>query len=287
MLLLRIERDSPGLGYCHSCNQLHPWSYEKHYKRKIGWGCAVDLAALDLDRTPIRYSTVRMAMNRHFYGPPHGIAVDDFVSLSKGSRLEHGIKHRAVWQGRIIHDELYIRTSHNFRHKHGDAETLRQFFIDNPAYIKFCPHIGTGNGGMAPNTAIVRYLDGPYKCSFQPGRTTTGCGFCMTDVFIDFDFLNNREGWLITFTTYKCLGPCRDPFDTMWLSMQGELMRPNIRPALPIQTRVKDNWDSTDNGEDELVDKRMREPFTRSHRLRDFTSALMRAAVSAVAPYMP
>jgi hypothetical protein len=112
-LQLLLERDlGHGWWYCHSCSVLHPISAwgptgGGSYRQPERYDRRHDRRSLAGSRFTIGYQTVRLAMNRHFLGPPNDLPLENFevkgITFSFGS-----VRWQEKWSAKILQDELFL-----------------------------------------------------------------------------------------------------------------------------------------------------------------------------------
>jgi len=168
----------------------------------------------------IGYHHVRLAMNRHFLGPPNGLPLDKF-QLEYTSR---GPVHwREKWSARILQDELFLSATRTLCRIDKTDQELRGA-VDNYNY-EICGHVNMEKYTRHPISAL--HLSSSFTGLFTPCRNVVeSCTQCLTDydTTVEQRWVKIRDGkgkrmsacWFITITSYHRLGGGRSPSDTKW-----------------------------------------------------------------------
>ncbi|KAK1758994.1 hypothetical protein QBC47DRAFT_292864 [Echria macrotheca] len=216
-LLQWLEQDIPSLYFCHACVCLHSWRLTV---RK--WGCKCVLPF----RYDLTYTWARLVMNRHLYGPLHGLRAGDIEQANPRVRQAFGVTITDFWTAKIIHNNLYVHGTMVFSRgkERGNLQSLRAF-IDRFRDSLVCRHLG-----HAMISEICRDQE-----SSRPFRPSSGaiqsCAFCFTDYQIRVTLTDPLrqlarkwsqrkpmvgEDWSIEITRWHNLGACRSPHDLEW-----------------------------------------------------------------------
>lgn len=179
-----LERDLPGLYYCHACLRFH-----RVQKHRGSCGISEECPYRDLSdfrhRRPfdisghLRFQEARLLMNRHLYGPSHGFALQKSTQHTwQTPQIQGGhIRRHFTRALRILDDELYLLTTCTVKHSSGDIAQLRRSFECSKLF-RLCSHVWVQRRPpyhvLGPS--IRQMLKGPPKSS----RTvTTSCPDCL------------------------------------------------------------------------------------------------------------
>ncbi|KAJ3546085.1 hypothetical protein NM208_g2181 [Fusarium decemcellulare] len=230
-----LERDIGNLYFCHECVKPHRWDT---------WGKRLGYAALRLSVGPCvfrwRYSChpqpeliipfpyAHLIINRHLYGPLHGLPVSKVEQNACTTRLENGGRLRKTVQGRIINDELFLKKSLEIWHVGGEDLQLRE--IISRQYFNVCKHawIGPNSFDFYAIPEVSRPLEWFRACKDALGS----CYDCLTDYSLSIawgEAEGQQKGWLVSITSYHQLGSCRSPHDWKW-SMASDESTPWHKP---------------------------------------------------------
>lgn len=219
-LLISLERDLSRMYFCHPCCKLHSWNRYRALGRSPGDHTYSDTCNKPSGRVPAAgydfdYSTARLIMNRHFYGPSHGPRLDDVVQDSRVSQSVGfpGITLRTTWRPRIIENELFLRGTITAFSKWENTTELRRFADDEMWHI-LCSHIPDAD---FPELRRNRECGALFSLAVGPVRS---CPECFTDFQVDMT-LDRRRGWVIQITRWIQLGSCRSPEDSKWSTLVG------------------------------------------------------------------
>jgi hypothetical protein len=256
-LLLLLEKDMATLYFCHYCAKLHRW-HTRWGKSIYPW-VEEDLPCKQhLQRNPvflpprcyIPYHHARLVMNRHFYGPSHGLPLH---RLEKRVCLHlplSRVTDSESLHARIVDDKLLLLSVKTMSHPRGDSKALRNY-VDSrmrPA----CNHLTLSKG--RPNNAPVQ-LPELVKNKTTPARfapcdqSFRSCAFCLTDYCIDISWRGTKKGYIIKAYVYRQLGDCRSPFDWSWRTMTTLQTVEEPRTAYPLEYRpgiIRDRWNKAD-----------------------------------------
>ncbi|KAK4151286.1 hypothetical protein C8A00DRAFT_45484 [Chaetomidium leptoderma] len=276
-LQLLLEKD---LGYawwyCHGCSLLHPISTRGPtggLDDRPSWPFHWDSARphhnkrwLDGSSFSVDYQSIRLAMNRHFLGPPNGLPLENFNV--EASSIETSSSTLNPWQGkwppwqekwsaRILQDELFLSATRTLSGAGWTDETLRAA-LDHE-WREICGHVRTSGPAFCSVNALRR--PSPTSAGFfTPCRDLVeSCQQCLMDyaTTVEQRLEGTNEGcredqltasWLITITSYYRLGSGRSPSDTKWegfgkrMTASAYLMRRDL-VAYPLGA-VKAVWES-------------------------------------------
>ncbi|KAM7186182.1 hypothetical protein V8F33_011948 [Rhypophila sp. PSN 637] len=216
-LLLLLEKDNGHRWYYyHNHNALHYFSQDSERYALRSWTSYRDendcrlrnLASFHRSSAAIGYHHVRLAMNRHFYGPPNGIPLDRFQLQTTPVG-----QWREQWSARIIEDELFLSATRTLSwtgRRVRDAVDKEDFGM--------CKHVFSANSSMLQQCAVD---------ALHPTHNVFGsCHKCLTDYDITVEQTETsdqtsgnkdmRVCWSITITSYHRLGVGRSPTDRKW-----------------------------------------------------------------------
>lgn len=267
-LLLLLEKDTPSVYYCHQCVKLHHW--HGRWSRRLP---PVSVEHLPCKWDPhkqlflvltchIPYFHARLVMNRHFYGPNHGVPLHIFNNRAQSYTRWDEITISESQHAHIFNDQLLLMTGMSYAHAKGDAVALR-LHIDSHAG-EVCQHLTLttlGSRGVPmefptelPAMAwrqIPLQLPELAKKGNEPGQFLAcgpsfgSCVFCLTDYSITIRWLGERKGYKIEVFVYRRLGDCRTPFDFHWRSVSPVRLREEFRSTHSPDDRpgsVRDQW---------------------------------------------
>lgn len=251
-LLLWLEKDTATLYFCHYCAKLHRW--HTRWANSISeedLPCDKHLLFSSISFAPgdISYHHARLVMNRHFYGPSHGLPLHKLEKRIWLHSLRNTVTYSASLHARIVDDKLLVLSVRTMYHPRGDSGLLRDY-IDCWA-TQACQHLTLGRG--CPNYA-PKQLPELAKNKTTPGRFAPceqsfgSCTFCPTDYCIDISWRGRKKGYIIKVSIYRQLGDCRSPFDWSWRAMT-TLTIEEPRTAFPLEYRpgiIRDRWNKAD-----------------------------------------
>ncbi|KAH7353927.1 hypothetical protein B0T11DRAFT_357267 [Plectosphaerella cucumerina] len=227
-LLLDLEKEIPEVYYCFDCRRLHRWdpSWTIHnfrHHRPLGehYVSKLNLPGLRLD-----HPLMRLVMNRHLYGPAHGLELRSIEANNQIICSKERIIYLQTWRARIIHDELILRSVNTIWHTHNDPAKLREFIDKGGKEMVSCWHVcvrdtDPSNHRWGLETAsdrvagMQRPVDEVSEGYFAAcDRLTSRCATCESDFETDIRWTkppSGRKGWVVTITGYHRLGDTRDP----------------------------------------------------------------------------
>ncbi|KAK0643205.1 hypothetical protein B0T16DRAFT_512405 [Cercophora newfieldiana] len=229
-LLLWLEQDTPELYYCFDCRCLHRWrrgvmrTWEGRVLHRVPSHCTlVPETGFMGEAVPdsleeFTYSTARLIMNRHFYGPLHGLSTQQVaVTRRKGADSLHGVSKTHSWSAKIINDSLYLYGNMVFHSSgsKGGEKSLRVFLEDNGWHL-VCSHLHvpdkhTPSAPVISELARDRESTAPF-CQTESKRITT------QGQPEDSDSAK-KKNWIIEVDRWHKLGECRSPDDVEWCNL--------------------------------------------------------------------
>ncbi|KAK3310041.1 uncharacterized protein B0T15DRAFT_481537 [Chaetomium strumarium] len=255
-LQLLLEKD---LGHtwwcCHYYSLLHPISTRgptggtRHsYSWMVGWYPSHpyhNRRWLEGSSFSIDYQSVRLAMNRYFFGPSKGLPLESFSVEASSTTLVpwqgKWLPWEERWSARIVQDELFLSATRTLSGAGWTDDSLRAAIDHEERHI--CGHIRTsGPAFCSPNPSFrpsptwsdfcyIRALLRPTSPSvdiFTPCHDLIqSCRRCLTDFAITVEqrLEDVKEGcveeqpaafWFISVTSYQRLGSGRSPMDPKW-----------------------------------------------------------------------
>ncbi|KAF1950756.1 hypothetical protein CC80DRAFT_554111 [Byssothecium circinans] len=249
-LLLFLEKDIATLYFCHYCAKLHRW-HTRWANSTFPWvkglPCQESLKhCLFLPyKCDIPYHHARLVMNRHFYGPSHGLPphkLEKRICFTSSG----GVTDSESLRARIVDDKLLVLLVRTLYHSRGDSKTLRGY-VDSRGNSA-CKHLTLRKGcpDFAPLQLPELAKDKTTPDHFAPCDQSFGsCTFCLTDYCIDISWRGKKKGYAIKVSSYHQLGDCRSPFDWSWRTISTRLTNEEPRTAYPVEYRpgsVRDRW---------------------------------------------
>lgn len=242
--LVLIERDYPGYWLCHVCTKLHPrprqileYNGRSPYHKLFRNGCCnrSGLNAWYPELRPtleITHPMVHLAMNRHFFGPSHGISLDVFSTPFQKDVFD---KANISTQARIIANEFYLRWQYRIVIPFSRGFDQAWQLSDG---LRICPHLRTDLAEMDTITRICECMlshrnTGP--C--QNCNRSIKCPTCLTEFEVAIHKLE-PIGHVLEITAWKNFGSCRSAKDSKWADHVWETARNMVFPSLsdPIET---------------------------------------------------
>ncbi len=232
-LQLLLEKDiGHSWWYCQGCSLLHPISTRGPAGDGMVNGRKVHSFGYDLARPHhskqfldgsgfhIDYQSVRLAMNRHFLGPPNGLPLENFeveaVSAS-GSLLPW----REKWSARIRQDELFLSATRTLSSAGWEDEAFRAAL--DSEWRQVCGHRRVSTQATQPYCIGALRRPSPTTATiFTPCRDIVeSCRRCLADytTTVEWKWLGKTQPtayWLITITSYYRLGDGRSHRDPKW-----------------------------------------------------------------------
>lgn len=271
LLLTLLESDhlASGRFYCHRCNKLHNFEPDcgprgsettvdsTIINTKVKCGLR-DVFAPTGNTFGFTYHHARLVMNRHVYGPEHGIPVENICVNNKAQRGNVSID--CTTAAAIIKDELFLHRTYTFivpggagvaefrkTVGHRDFRLCEHlaFFRNSSVYQQGIPELQT-----RPRLALSD--DGFLTCHKMPGS----CGLCLMDYDISIQRPEGGEAWQVSINAYHQLGDCRSPDDWKWARFTERSRphlflpnRPNRRGSGFSPGMIKRTWASAISGE--------------------------------------
>ena len=255
-LLLLLEKDTSKHYFCHFCNKLHAWNMKRSRPRPNfileDSRCKpmIEGSRLFLDSSVCRmkYNYARLIMNRHFYGPEHGLPLRDFQRKRDRRSRECGISGTVTSSCRIVDDKLLILRVNNLQ---GDRVGLSRYF--RRYQEKFCIHIYPEIEYRAyvprvqlPELEVERKTKDFVPCH----QSFRSCSICLTDYSIEIT-RRPKGNYNIKLLVYNQLGECRSPHDWNWKIMTSlwTTQKAGRRANFPLEYApgsIVDRWNKGD-----------------------------------------
>lgn len=169
-LLLLLEKDAPGLYFCHYCTKLHQW--RASWKPNT-FGCILeDLPCVsDLSKSQVRmsnacripYHYARLVMNRHLYGPSHGLSLHKLQNVNLIPSSHSRISETGTLDASILDGQLLLLSIVTLHHRRGNNEELREYVEKHGPSI--CAHITLSTG--FPDSAPYKLPNSQERKSHQ------------------------------------------------------------------------------------------------------------------------
>lgn len=221
-LLLLLEKDTIAAGnyYCFSCNKLHPfestWGPHQQSKQYKSRPCNTrDRFSPTGNPYDLSFAHARLVMNKHFYGPEHGISIDN-ICITHQERREAATV-RCSTDAKIIDDELCVRRKYSLTLTNEQVHKFRK--CAGSRDFKICEHTAlfstTQYRQQIPELLRSAYggVETMVPCDNAPGS----CGLCLMDYDVTIiPAAIDRSVWHITVNAYHQLGQCRSPDDWKW-----------------------------------------------------------------------
>jgi hypothetical protein len=99
----------------------------------------------------IRYYHARLVMNRHLYGPTHGVSTNKFNKRAKSVGNPFGVTITVSHHASIVDDKLLVSSTMLMSNPRGDAASFRRSIDQRPRPV--CAHISMRkphSPGLAP-----------------------------------------------------------------------------------------------------------------------------------------
>jgi len=226
--LLLLEKDvGHNRYYCHTCSTLHHFSSSERYALasptfKLGLDDCRRRALVYFTGSciTISYHHVRLAMNRHFLGPPNGIPLTKF-QLEYPSRGPLYFRER--WSAKIIQDELFLSATRTLYRNYMTDQELRHA-IDK-CYHAICIHVDVGKRAKHPIKALhLGSSESSMSYFTSCWEVVESCPQCHIDLDTTIEqrwikaknAKGKRAHWCIASTSYHRLGAGRSPSDAKW-----------------------------------------------------------------------
>ncbi|KAI1456038.1 hypothetical protein F4805DRAFT_249035 [Annulohypoxylon moriforme] len=276
-VLLRLERDIPGVFYCHFCNLIVPFTKNKppivnhfhsierlRFQTRLVYDIGITLPGSTF---VLPYNEARLVTNYRILGPQHGrppsclfhqrpSALSSYRDYTQGLNLYYRIffrgHHYAFFPLADIRISPQICMKEMWRAKlvgdelyvSGTRSWVHSGGSDrvlneylSQKFLRACMHAKLMAGGS--NGVNLPTIDSWLPNTFRYRRTGS-CQFCLTDWDASIEWLGPRYGRLVTITTYYNLGNCRSPSDCKWRAMNSIFRNPANRDS--PEGAVKAEW---------------------------------------------
>lgn len=238
-LLCTLEKDSPDYYYCEKWHKLRRWnvppernpSVLQNWKGYLGIDYRLD-DDNDYYQFPVgedHYLTlhaVRVIMNRHLFGPRHGIPLEEIELDTHKHCPETGASVDMAVRPRIIDNELFLSVRYKLLHPQDDVQSLKRFI--NQTRWRVCRHLQIGKHWTEDNCWYdrdIRFLPRrapEFEKGCWPPKDDAGgldgnvrsCSVCMTDYQVTISRQydgQEKKGWSIEVSVWHQIGDGRDP----------------------------------------------------------------------------
>ncbi|XP_014552107.1 hypothetical protein COCVIDRAFT_111168 [Bipolaris victoriae FI3] len=244
--------------YLDKCALISLASTIPYYMERLECKKRIDLYLSFLLSCDIPYHHVRLVMNRHFYGPEHGLPLQALSKRRNYTTLKHRIKCSVSRHACIFNDELLILTALSMTQLRGDLVSLKSHVEFSGGSI--CEHLTFLQESPAcipipfPELAKKGSTSGPFPaCEPIYGSCTS----CPTDYNITMNWQGVKKGYSIEVLVYRGLGDCRTPENWYWRNTMArwdpsEQSRSAYSPHNPPGS-IRDKWNEA-GGVAEITD---------------------------------
>lgn len=253
-LLLLLEKDTPTLVFCHHCTKLHRWHARWGKLNSLEFTLRFPCEQQELRRHVlglsltcyIPYHQARLVMNRHLYGPSHGMPVRTLDRQFRFKSPPYGVTVSENLSARIVDGQLLLLAIQTVFHAKGNANMLRQHV--ESAGSDVCKHVTMrrANSDYAPEQVP----------ELTTGRDThrhftlcewafRSCPICLTEYEIKISEDGGKGGLTVKVWAYRQLGKCGSPSDWDWRSMAVLCAKEEPRIMFPEGCElgvVRDRW---------------------------------------------
>lgn len=258
-LLLLLEKDIPFRYYCHRWHGR--WSRSTPSRPFY-------MERLECKKDPDRrfcfpfcgyipYHHMRLVMNRHFYGPEHGLPLQALSERQNYQTHEYEVECSISQHARIFGDELLVLTVISMTQLRGDLVLLRSHVESFGGSV--CQHLTISQ--RSPVCIPIQFPElakkGNASGSFPAcGPMYGSCTSCLTYYSINITWQGLEKGYSIEVLVYRGLGDCRTPESWYWRTMArwdpSEKSRSAYSPHNPPGS-IRDRWDEA-GGVAEITD---------------------------------
>lgn len=247
--LCYLEKDVPGVFYCHFCKILKRFNESAKLTTLFSPDLALsgprftrldkcgplDTLAFEGTLLYLPYNHARLITNYGRFGPRHGFH-PSYLSFESPMLTRGSGRFREVWSGRLIDYELFLSSTHMLYDENADA--LQKLITTVPFYI--CQHTTVGHYTWRKSHHIDLSLINTNQATNSYSHESGSCSSCLTDWDVSFEYVSREHGWVVKIVTYHNLGGCRSPLDPKWQAMV-DIYGPKFHRDVP-RGGVKHNW---------------------------------------------
>lgn len=213
-----LEKSMPGHWLCDECLTFHPkpkFGSLMRYSWLPAWKCAQPKIYFSrhletpyaAPYIPISHIMLRMAMNRHLFGPEHGEPLKSLSTPAFSDSFREGLGYVST-EACIVADELYMRCQ--VRIAIPSSKDFRYIML-----LSVCPHISTSNR-KNPMTPIIQcLLNHRNTASCEKCKGLRQCRYCLTEFNIQISRFGSTDH-VLEVTYWKNFGAGRSINDPMW-----------------------------------------------------------------------
>ncbi|KAK3369715.1 hypothetical protein B0T24DRAFT_669090 [Lasiosphaeria ovina] len=258
-LLLLLEKDiGDRYLYCHRSNMLNRFTIRSPQQARLKdfrltkACCQWEDRLYPRRQSWLRFHHVRAVTNSHWLGPGAGLPAELFTSVgntSNSARFLGGLAHPTRlgpvfprWvqsrSAKLIGGELILHYTWTLADCFPHERRLRRA-LDNVG-LWICPHLYTRASPYWDHfdQRRINGVKGGDQGEIRDGNFTDSCEWCLTDSRIVIEWKPGgkwpwtRGGRVVTITSYRNLGSCREPDDKIWLASIGHSVYWTKRQAL-------------------------------------------------------
>lgn len=230
-----LERAFPSQWYCGWCDEFHVHEASmspKLYSFETKRDCGVYNSYLHDDKNQfvLCYHHVRLALNRHTWGPEYGIGLDAFTYTSSPTRRKLWAARMEVstilrTRARIVNGRLLLNVIYSISFE--TPSRLRQKGLAKHL-LPYLPQILVGHrDSREPHTGLHDSLNKAVTCASRTSGHVHLCCVCATDFAVAAHHFPARTipgsqdnvippATMVRISVWRDLGNGRNPFDSSW-----------------------------------------------------------------------
>ncbi len=234
ILLMRLEKDVPGLVYRPYSNKLVPFDGDGQIAFKTPYQKAPSgqfsyFSPMTRSRhwAIINYEQTRLVRNYRLFGPGHGVPLWCLSHEAMGPKTRVKLvdgqleKYFTSWQtARWVGDDLLLsctQTTYLKILEEGQVDDKTLWKLIAGTSTPMCHHCDSNHPFHAGIPAGIPRLFA--RISVTSCRSTGSCGFCETDWDVIIAWDHFLVSFAVRYITYHDLGSCSLPFDPKWERM--------------------------------------------------------------------